>query len=405
MSISIYRQASNTINLTVQDELSDNSYSADFHFSDIPFNDSYNRFHSLTKFLSTFTTPNNYLQDSSGILFPGLLYASKNHLIFEKPPCYQNIFVIPEQLDNINYENNSQNIYRIPIPWQIYFVSFSEDYYTSSVSMFFMNNSLLNSDQDLYLPPITNFYLNSQLCRPLFDDMEDIEKYSKDIAGVMNSAYDWVWQSGSNLDLTACIVRYFQQFSEDKENTILDSNIVPESTPEYVKPFSTFSLGSYYTSSAYINRFFELWEKVPLSIVSSLRWPNPSKFSASYTEIQNYRDNCLNDYISHIRTSNQNSFPTDCCEDCVDFDSYEESYVNTEDCECDCHNNIELTSSQENDFYYWCGMLPYKSMTFNDCYRLFLSNSSISINKNNLIFKNHYSVLQSLQSQVLYLNT
>ena len=32
--------------------------------------------------------------------------------------------------------------------------------------------------------------------------MEDIEKYPKDLSGVMASAYDWIWNSGFNFDIT-----------------------------------------------------------------------------------------------------------------------------------------------------------------------------------------------------------
>lgn len=407
MSISIYRKNNTELEITVADELSSSQSSATFtnpygfRSKEDSLSSEYFQFNSLTRYFSTFSNPNSCISDSSGILSPGLLYASKSHLIFEKPPCYQNIFVIPEQLDNINYDNNQQTVYRIPIPWQIYFVSFSDDYYTSTVSMFFMNSSLLSRDQNLYLPPLTNLYLNSQLCRPMFNEMDDIEKYSKDIAGIMNSAYDWVWQSGSNLDLTMNIVRYFQQFSTDKENTIFDSNIVPASTDSYVSPFSTFSIGSYYTSFAHINRFLELWEQVPLHVVSSLRWPSPSKYQAPYTEIQHYRDQHLSDYMSYIRSTLQRS--VECCEDCISYDDYEDSFMNTEDCECQCHMYVELTSNQEDDFYYWCKMLPYKSMTFDECYTVFLNNSDIN-SSNKIIFKNPYSTLQSLQSQVLYFN-
>lgn len=410
MSISIYKKNNTVLQLTVEDELSSAIVTEQFdtpYFrsnSSDPIEPAYFQFNSLTRYLNTFSNPNTYLQDDSGILSPGLLHVSKDHLIFERPPCYQTLFVIPEQLENINYENNSQKIYRIPIPWQLYFVSFNDKYYTTSVSMFFMNSSLLSSDQELYLPPLTNLYINAQLCRPMFNDMEDIEKYSKDIAGVMHSAHDWVWQSGSNLDLTMNFVRYFQQFSADKENTIFDQNIVPDATPLHVSAFTTFATGAYYTSGAHINRFLELWEQVPLNLVSSLRWPSPSKFSAPYTEIQHYRDNYLSDYIEHIRSSSQTSTQTDCCEDCVAYDDYEDTYVNTEDCDCDCHReHIELTLSQENQFYYWSKMLPYQPLTFDDCYKLFLQNANIDLSQK-LVFKNPYSFLQSLQSQILYFN-
>ena len=36
----------------------------------------------------------------------------------------------------------------------------------------------------------------------MYESMEDIDGYSKDLSGVIASAYDWIWNSGFNHDLT-----------------------------------------------------------------------------------------------------------------------------------------------------------------------------------------------------------
>ena len=52
------------------------------------------------------------------------------------------------------------------------------------------------------MPPIPNFFTNGLLCRPMFDKMNDVDGYSKDLSGVIASAYDWIWNTGFNHDLT-----------------------------------------------------------------------------------------------------------------------------------------------------------------------------------------------------------
>ena len=49
--------------------------------------------------------------------------------------------------------------------------------------------------------------------------MEDIEKYPKDLSGIIASAYDWIWNSGFNFDITESIsfflhTKKYEQFEK-----------------------------------------------------------------------------------------------------------------------------------------------------------------------------------------------
>lgn len=204
---------------------------------------------------------------NSGLLQPGVKMIGQNYLIFEKPPTYKNIFFVSKIRDEIDedviYKDTS--VYRLPIPWQLYFVTFNPAMYTVSVRMFFMKSSLFSLDSKIYLPPLPNFYINSLLCRPGIDSMEEIEKYSKDHSGVISCAYDWVWDSGSNMDLTEACTNYWGQIK--KEDGIFKNM----SSEEY----SLFYGRTGYSATVnQMTNFFKYWEKYTLSEVSSMPWPN-----------------------------------------------------------------------------------------------------------------------------------
>lgn len=239
---------------------------------------------SLSLFLDSIygTREGKHLQPT-GILPPGLLYLGNNYLIFERPPSYQNVSIIASILDEINYEKNHQQLYRLPIPWQVYIVNYvnnpdeegNPQFYTANVRMHFSPCPIMSFDQPIYLPPMNNFYTNGDLCRPMYDSMDDIERYTKDIAGVMASAYDWVWNSGTNLDLTNCIVQEYLQlknnifdvtpFCKSLNKRSLVINVIRNMTPE-----------SYYCQFPQVDLFLSSWEECTLEEVLQFQWPNPS---------------------------------------------------------------------------------------------------------------------------------
>jgi hypothetical protein len=397
MTISLYRK-NHSLSINIENELSgyDSTYNFSTGYANSTVNSltDYNSILPLTSFLQSFSKANTYLKSSSGILSPGLLYASDNHVIFERPPSYQTIFLIPELVDNINYNSSEPIVFRLPIPWQLYFVSYSPEYYTSTVHMYFMENSFVSPDQNIYLPPLTNFYLNGQLCRPFFNQMSDIDKYSKDIAGVMQSAYDWIWQSGTNLDLTMNIVRYCQEFTNSPDNTLLNLDLYK--SDKNVNHYFNFNFASYYCTSSTLCQLFAAWEKVPLEEISSIRWPSPSMYQAFSNEMNAAREEHMTDYVSQ---NNLSSYLPDCCEDCVSYNEYYDEHSNTEDCECECHQYFSEDNIDFLHFLRWCKILPYQQRTFTECYQNFLEkNDLLSLNNSS---PNAENTLLSIESQII----
>lgn len=334
---------------------------------------------SLTQHITPFVSNSPIIGDS-GILPPGLLYVTKNYLVFEKPPCYQNIFLISNQVSEINYAVHEPVLYRLPIPWQLYIVAYSQEHnyenqnslprlVTANVRMHFMDGPLLSLDQKMYMAPLNNFYTSGDLCRPMFDSMDDLERYSKDLSGVMQSAYDWIWNSGANLDLTDAVVNHFIQFVKNTTTSVFT---------EY-NPCPYYNRSSYYCTPNHVEYFYSLWEKIPLHEVSQLSWPANSRSTRFRQDEQNVINTRLAEYL---RENNLYHFNDEYCDECAqypetedgDYDYDSEPY-HYDECECSCHSSLNYDTEH---FLSWAGVLPPQPVTFSESFKNFVIDTKLS---------------------------
>lgn len=323
---------------------------------------------ALTEYILPISDSNYYLSDT-GIIPPGLLFLNKNFLVFERPPTYQTVFLIPTQVDRINYESDCTLTFRIPIPWQLYIVHYTGNYgienslQTSAVRMHFMHGPLSSLDQVVYSAPLPNFYGSGDLCRPMFSDMDDLERYPKNISGVMQAAYDWVWNSGTNLDLTDTIANYYIQARYNSENTLFSATSCA---------IRNYPIGSYYAGSEHVVEMFEAWEKLDLTEVSFLRWTNPSRGIRYINDYQEARQERLGEYQ---RQHNSYVSTDDFCEECAEYDDDDDEVYHSDECECSCHNPPDY---DELDFLAWAGLYPTPPVTFEESFARFEKNNPTS---------------------------
>ena len=220
----------------------------------------------------------NVHKNSSGLLPPAIKYYSPRVVVFERPPCYQMIQVAPTAASQVS-DTTETHYFRIPVPWQVYIALYSDDYLCSSVFMFFRNSPLVNSKDKLYLPPLTNFYTNGGICRPMYSDMADVDRYSKDLSGVIASAYDWVWNSGANMDLTESCLQPARQS--------LSKTFLSDRTREIYATIPT----SYAANWSYLHSVFSDWEKVPFENILDYQWPVPSLSNCGDEDFEYYYEN------------------------------------------------------------------------------------------------------------------
>jgi hypothetical protein len=160
--------------------------------------------------------------NSSGLIPPGLVSLGKNVLVFENPPTNKLISHTPTDRDSIDDETEPDSYY-MPIPWQVYVCVFNNEYVLLDTYMFYTRDAISKTgfDQPVYSPVLPNFFGNGQLCRPFYPTLDDVDKYSKDISGVIASAYDSIWNSGWNLDLYETLNEYFILF---KDTRLIDAD-------------------------------------------------------------------------------------------------------------------------------------------------------------------------------------
>jgi len=164
----------------------------------------------------------------SGLIPPGLVSLGKNILIFENPPTNKLISHHATDRDSISDDDEPDDYY-MPVPWQVYVCVFNNEYTLLDTYMFYTRDAISKTgfDQPVYAPVLPNFFGNGQLCRPFYPTLDDVDRYSKDISGVIASAYDSIWNSGWNLDLYETLNEYFILFKDtrliDADTGITDS--------------------------------------------------------------------------------------------------------------------------------------------------------------------------------------
>jgi len=261
----------------------------------------------------------------SGFLPPGVKLISDGFIVYERPPTFKTIFYSPTFADQVT--DDSINAYSIAVPWQLYIAQFSDDYLCSDVYMYFMDTPLQSLDQRVYMPTIPNFYTNGLLCRPRFATMDEVTRYSLDVSGVIASSYDWVWNNGTNNDLTESLVHLLLQNMSGQIATLSSQKM-----PLHFK-YNRISSMSYFSSDE-VTSVLASWETLSLDDIMSYKWPNPSRgktFSphsetGRYQEMSAYSDN-LHDYLYEVLSEENGEEPDeDYICDMIDSDDYNQNH-------------------------------------------------------------------------------
>lgn len=136
----------------------------------------------------------------TGILPPVVRWMSKSRriVLFERPPCIMRVGYSHAKLYDIN-EQTKENVFEIPIPWQLYAIELGQDYYPVHVAVYAMQHSLKSWQDKLGLMPLPNLYKSGFVCMPQRDFAKD--DVATNVAEGIAIAHRLVWQSGFNTDL------------------------------------------------------------------------------------------------------------------------------------------------------------------------------------------------------------
>lgn len=283
---------------------------------------------NLAKEIKEATSSRPFDEDES-LLFPGVRHLSPGIILFERPPTHKVVSAYNDYRDSITKETSASEYY-LPIPWQVYIAMYNpDDMRLVSVKMFFASSSLTSLDQTIYSPPLYNFYSNGTLCRPFFSSMEDIEKYPKDLSGVIASAYDWIWNSGFNFDITESI----SFFLHTKKYEQFEKYLKPQTKASFtwLQDHPLHNLPSNLPVQWHVP-FFKCWEDIPLSEVSSLLWNPFTDTEFYYQHLSNLREHLINDFCNNF--------------DIVIHEDHTEDEDHNDDCPDNCGYIHEIQESQ-----------------------------------------------------------
>jgi len=260
-------------------------------------------------YLSILNTENQY----NDLIFPGLRYASEGILIFERPPTYKVLDISRDYQANIN-SHTLQSEYYLPIPWQVYIAMYNPaTMRLVAVKMFFTSTSLFDFNQAVFAPPLYNFYSNGMLCRPFFESIDDIEKYPKTYSGVIASAYDWIWNSGFNFDITENISQFLQSKNFYSFEPYLTSASAKASYHLLVNNPIHAILNR--LDFIYAKNFYNCWQNIALKDISSVSWSPYTYSDFYYQERDTISDYALDIYLDQTG----NSYCSCDCESCLEY--------------------------------------------------------------------------------------
>lgn len=347
---------------------------------------------------------NTNIEKNTGILPPGVKFITKEFIVYERQPEFKNIFIIHKLLNEIQDTDITDN-YCIPLPWQLYIIQYSSvtnedgsvDYYPANVKLHFMKDSLNFLEQEVYLAPLPNLYTDGSLCRPFFSSMEEIERYPKNIAGVIQAAYDWIWNCGTNLDLTeSCIQMYMQLNDSDIKNTVFH--------PSHTDFIEKYKYGTaYYANSSHIMTLMRSWEKNSLLDVCNKDWPS------NYIEKHFSRE--------RVRILTSSSFEDYIVNRCKSELCYEYHYDEDNDTEYQCDeedledNDYPCSCRIPSNYFHWNDYFRYvnddkarpRPLTFIESYESFVKKYSQNFNNLSITFDDVKAAnkIRSIENKIL----
>lgn len=296
-------------------------------------------------------TPKN----NGEIMYPGVRYIADNIIVFEMPPTQKHFSYI-EAMREHRITPDAKEHY-LPVPWQVYVAVFDQNTMrVSHVAMYFSDSPLSSFGQQLYLPPLLNFYSNGNLCRPTFATMEDYEKYPNTINGVIASSYDWVWNSGFNFDITETMSEFivsnrwlklkeFSTLSESNKKSVCDT-------------LSSVRYSSNSLNTGAVSALLTLWESVPITNILQCQWISFSKEEAFFSHsIRSYIEHNFDTVSDWVMTNYK-------LELIGDFESEEDS----EDYNTDTQITVSGICENSNYYRHAIDLLRSRKTTLFDAY-------------------------------------
>lgn len=152
-----------------------------------------------------------HLSARSGVLPPVVRWVSPagRGVLFERPPQEVTINYFGVKQDAIDEQKTNQQ-YTLQLPWMLYAVLFDPKFRPAKIRMYAMANSMQGANDHLMMLPLPNIYATGEFCLPLQNQwVTDDAVWT--MADGINAAYDQIWESGFNRDVTDLVTRAYSE--------------------------------------------------------------------------------------------------------------------------------------------------------------------------------------------------
>jgi hypothetical protein len=133
-----------------------------------------------------------------GLLPPAVRWVSKDRkaVVFERPPSQYFIEVAWERKELAH--SAPKKVFELPIPWTVYLAYFDAGYNPVKVFCYTRPGPITALQDEVFLLPMFNIYMDSHLCNPVVGTFED---HPETLSWGVQEVFNMVWNSGFNLDL------------------------------------------------------------------------------------------------------------------------------------------------------------------------------------------------------------
>lgn len=149
----------------------------------------------------------------SGILPPVVRWISPagRGVLFERPPSEVTINYFGVKQDAIDDKKTNQQ-FTLQLPWMLYAILFDPKFRPAKIRMYAMRSSIQSPMDPLEMLPLPNIYSTGEFCLPTQNQWV-LDDSIWTMADGINAAYDQIWESGFNRDVTDLVTRAYQEMA------------------------------------------------------------------------------------------------------------------------------------------------------------------------------------------------
>lgn len=146
----------------------------------------------------------------SGLLPPVVRWISRfgHGVILERPPQKVTLSYYGVKRNDVSKASKEQ-LYELPLPWMVYGIMFDGKFRPRNLRVYGRKAPIQDAEDELMNMPLPNLYANGEFCLPQQTAWHEDPKTWTLAEGIV-AAYNQIWNTGYNTDITDMVVASFQ---------------------------------------------------------------------------------------------------------------------------------------------------------------------------------------------------